>query len=423
MKVLIVNTSKKIGGAAIAASRLTNALQNCDIQATMLVRDKQTEQKQIIGLKKSVKKDVLFFWERFIIWTRNLFCTKNLFKVSIANTGFDITKLKEFKEADIIHLHWINQGMLSLKNIEKIFSSGKPVVWTMHDMWPCTGICHHAYSCDHFKEACKNCNFLRFPATNDLANKVFTAKKRIYETAPLNIVTVSKWLANKTKESALLKNKPVTIIPNTLSLSEFKILDSDKSRLSLKLPKNKKIILFGAARIDDPIKGFDMLLESIKYLTNNGYYTKDELHLLTFGTFKYPKEYVNKIPITHTNMGWIKENSTLSKLYSAADITVSASLYETFGQTLIEAQACGCIPVSFNNSGQTDIINHKINGYLSEYLSIESLAKGIIWGLTEGKKIDKQKLRNEVVDKFSEETVALQYIKLYKEILERQEAD
>ena len=61
--------------------------------------------------------------------------------------GTDITSLPEFQQADVIHLHWINQGMLSLKNIEKILASGKPVVWTMHDMWPCTGICHHAREC------------------------------------------------------------------------------------------------------------------------------------------------------------------------------------------------------------------------------------------------------------------------------------
>ena len=50
----------------------------------------------------------------------------------------------EFKEADVIHLHWVNQGLLSLNDIKKMTQSGKPMVWTMHDMWACTGICHHA---------------------------------------------------------------------------------------------------------------------------------------------------------------------------------------------------------------------------------------------------------------------------------------
>lgn len=417
MKVLIVNTSERTGGAAVAASRLMNALRNNGIQATMLVRDKQTDEKSVIELGNSLRKKTLFIWERFVIWICNLFNTKNLFKVSIANTGFDITEQPEFKEADIIHLHWINQGMLSLDNIKKILLSGKPVVWTMHDMWECTSICHHAYTCDNFKKECKNCPFLRFPSGNDLAHRTFIKKSEIFRTAPFNVVTVSRWLAEQAKASTLLKDKRITVIPNTLSLSEFKWLDREQCRENLGLPKEKRILIFGAARIDDPIKGFDRVLETIQYLIDHNHYTKEELHLVTFGTFKHPKEYANRIPVTYTNIGWVKKSSTLSQLYSAADIAISASLYETFGQTLIEAQACGCIPVSFGNSGQSDIIEHKKNGFLAEYLSTESLAEGIIWGLTEGAGIDRQRMREDVFHRFSEQSVASQYIRLYEKSL------
>ena len=93
---------------------------------------------------------------------------------------------------------------------------------------------------------------------------------------------------------------------------------------------------------------------------------------------------------------------------------VSSSLYETFGQTLIEAQACGCIPVSFNNSGQRDIIDHKVNGYLADYKSVESLADGLEWGLNAD--IPAAQLRNNVIRKYSESVVAKSYIELYNQI-------
>lgn len=207
--------------------------------------------------------------------------------------------------------------------------------------------------------------------------------------------------------------------PNTLSLSNFNCLDRDESRNALNLPNNKYIIIFGAARIDDPIKGFPILLESIKWLIEKKYFSNDELHLVTFGKFKHPQQIKPLIPITHTDMGWVTNSQTLSQLYSAANITVSASYYETFGQTLIEAQACGCIPISFGNSGQSDIITHKVNGFLAEHLSIESLAEGIMWGLMEGDRtISKEKLRNEVIHKYSGQIVAKQYINLYIKITE-----
>lgn len=417
MRILIINTSEKKGGAAIAANRLMDALCKNGIQAKMLVCNKQTDSKYVICLKNKWLKRWKFVWERVVIWMNNLFSRKNLFQVSIANTGFDITRLTAFQEADIIHLHWINQGMLSLKNIQQIVDTGKPIVWTMHDMWECTGICHHAYTCQHFKAQCNHCPFLRFPGKNDLASQIFNKKKQIYASAKLHIVTVSQWLANQVKESTLLKDKSTTVIPNTLSLSAFLLLDRKESRQILELPNNKKILLFGAARIDDPIKGFHILLKAIQYLQAQGIYTKEELHLVTFGKFKYPEKVIPQIPVSHTDMGWITDNSILSQLYSAADVVISSSLYETFGQTLIEAQACGCIPISFGNSGQANIINHKQNGYLAEYLSVESLAAGIEWGINKSQNVNRESLRSEIIEKYSDKIVAQQYISLYNTLL------
>ena len=136
MRVLLINTSERIGGAAVAASRLMESLKNNGIKAKLLVRDKQTEQISVVGLERSWLHIWKFVRERITIWRANHFKKHNLFAVDIANTGTDITSLPEFNEADVIHLHWINQGMLSLKGIDKILRSGKPVVWTMHDMWP-----------------------------------------------------------------------------------------------------------------------------------------------------------------------------------------------------------------------------------------------------------------------------------------------
>ena len=287
----------------------------------------------------------------------------------------------------------------------------------MHDMWECTGICHHAYTCNSFKSTCQNCIFLRFPKKKDLAYRIFNKKKEIFQRNTLYFVAVSNWLANQARESSLLKGKSIQIIPNTLDFSDFNIYNRSESRQSLGLPTNKHILLFGAARIDDPIKGFTILLQAIQYLLDKKKYTKENLHLVTFGIFKYPERIIPQIPIEHTDMGWIDDKLTISKLFSAANITLSTSFYETFGQTLIEAQACGCVPISFDNSGQTDIINHQVNGFLADYLSIESLAKGIEWGLSEGQLIDREKLRQEVINKYSSTIVAKQYIQLYKGII------
>lgn len=399
MKVLIVNTSKTIGGAAIAASRLATALQKAGIDVAFVSR---------------TKKFPSFYWERFVIYAKNKFSRKNLFAVDIANAGQDITLDKAFQEADIVHLHWVNQGFLSLHILDKIFKSGKPVVWTMHDMWPCTAICHHAKDCNRFMSECKYCNLLQEPSSTDMANAVFQSKKQIYSKARLNIVAVSTWLADKVCSSVLLRDKPVDVIPNTISLEQFDMLPKNKSRQKLGLPIDRHLIIFGAARLDDSIKGFEFLVAALNTLVKKG---MGNLHLALFGNIKNAKDkFLSAIPVPYTYFGLVNE-SMLPEMFSAADVAVSASYYETFGLTLIEAQACGCIPVSFNNSGQTDIIQHKINGYLAKYKSSDDLANGIEWALTEGhESVNPVQLRQSVIEKYSDSVVARRYVDLYEKL-------
>ena len=422
MKVLLINTYEQGGGAAIAANRLMKSLCDAGVDARMLVARKSSTDTRVTCAGRRWQQMCAFVWERAVIWLHNRLSRRNLFAVSIANTGFDVTRLPEFRQADIIHLHWVNQGMLSLNGIRRILESGKPVVWTMHDMWPCTGICHHAYRCTAFRTACKQCPFLQHPGTDDLAHRVFARKLRTYAKARMHMVAVSSWLASRAGGSALLHGKPLTVIPNTLSPDDFQLLPRDASRRALGLPADAHIILFGAARIDDPIKGFPMLNQAVGLLESRFRLPGERLHLVLFGRIKHPEQVLPQIRIGYTRMGTVTDRQLLSQLYSAADVTVSASHYETFGQTLIEAQACGCLPVAFDSGGQTDIIRHRANGYLASYPQAESLAEGIAWALTEGKTaVSREALRKEAVAKYAGTTVAGKYIELYKQLTEGQD--
>ena len=413
MKILIVNTSERTGGAAIAAGRLSEALIDNGVKAKMLVLHKESDALYVGTAGTSLRNKWNFLWERAIIWLNNKFNRDNLFKISIANTGIDITKTQEFREADIIHLHWINQGFLSLHTIHKILNSGKPVVWTMHDMWPATGICHHAYNCDNYQSECHDCPFLQKAGPNDLSTRTFKNKQRMLEGAKnLNFVAVGEWLANRARNSALIGHFPIRVIPNALSLTRFVLTDRNDARTALDIHESY-VIVFGAARIDEPIKGFDLLLSALNILKNQKNIDCNDIRLILFGSIKNP-ELLQQIPIKYTHEGYIDDEDRLSLIYSAANATVSASHYETFGQTLIEAQACGSLPVAFRGSGPDDIINHKENGYLADNLSAESLADGIRWALNAN--ISPRDLRRSVTRRYSESTVAYRYIELYNSI-------
>lgn len=413
MKVLTVNTSESTGGAAVAAKRLTEALNNNGVKARMLVADKHSDTLYVSSCGSRMRYKAAFVVERAAIWINNLFSRKNLFAVSTACAGVDITQTPEFKEADIIHLHWINQGLLSLKGIRKIINSGKPIVWTMHDMWECTAICHHAHTCDKYTEECRECPMLRFPGRHDLAHRTFVRKRAMLDGAHIHFVAVSRWLADRARSGALLQGMPVHVIPNSLSVGKFAVLDRQECRAALGI-KNKYVVAFGAARIDTPIKGFHFLKEALARLVGRHGYAKSDICLLLFGAIR-DRSILDDMPTEYLHVGSVSGERALSRIYSAADALVSSSLYETFGQTLIEAQACGCLPVSFNNSGQTDIIRHKENGFLAEYQSADDLAAGIDWSFKAD--IPRERLRDEAHRRFSESAVAGKYIDIYNELI------
>ena len=62
MRVLIINTSEKNGGAAVAANRLMEALNNNGEKAKMLVRDKSTSNISVVGLKGRLWQRWHFLW-------------------------------------------------------------------------------------------------------------------------------------------------------------------------------------------------------------------------------------------------------------------------------------------------------------------------------------------------------------------------
>jgi glycosyltransferase involved in cell wall biosynthesis len=415
MKVLILDTTE----LGFAPNRIMKALQKNGIDAKMLVRSKYTDDENVVSINTTwlaKKRNYLrFFLERFVILLNNHFNRSNLFKVSIANTGTNIANHPLVKEADIIHLNWINQGFLSLKDLDALLKTGKPIVWTMHDMWTCTGICHHSWGCESFTKECGYCPFLHSKKHKDLSYRIFKSK-RIITQSSIHLVAVSSWLKSMALKSAITNNLKVSVIPNVLDITVFHPTDKTLARQKFSLAMKKKIIIMGALNINDPVKGFVFLKDAMQRIYNED---KDVL-LVLFGNIK-GQDILKDISFPIVQMGLISNVSDIVQLYAAADVNVVPSFYETFGQTITESMACGCPSVSFNNSGQTDIIDHKLNGYLAKYKDEEDLAVGITWVLDNTERLHLSEACIEKVQThYTETVVAKKYISLYKELLTKQ---
>ena len=417
MRVLIINTAEKTGGAAIAARRLMEALKKSGIKAKMLVRDKQTDEVTVVPLRKSWRHTWNFVWERMVIWKANRFHRQHLFAVDIANTGTDITSLPEFKQADVIHLHWVNQGMLSLKNLQQILASGKPVVWTLHDMWPVTGICHHAQTCTRYIRHCHECPLLAHKRYKDLAFRTFQKKLRLYAHAPLPFVACSHWLEHLAQQSALTKGLPVISLPNPIDTRLFHPLDRLQVRQELGLPTDKRLLLFSSMKITDKRKGIDYLVEACRLLRQTHPDFSRQLGVVVMGHAS--AEYTSLFPFPVYSLDYRSEEKDIARVYNAVDLFVTPSLMENLPNTLMEAMACGVPCVGFHIGGIPEMIDHLHNGYVAQYKSATDLANGIWWSLNDG---DYPSLceaaRRKAVNSYGEDNVARQYIHLYNQITE-----
>ena len=412
MRVLLVNTSERTGGAAVAANRLMKALINNGVKAKLLVREKESSTLTVVPLPKSPMLRWRFLWERLVVFFHLHFQRKHLFEIDLANTGTDITSLPEFQEADIIHLHWINQGMLSLSDIRKILRSGKPVVWTMHDIWPATAICHLTLGCRNFMTYCHHCRLLPGNGSgHDLSSKVWERKQAMIDGENIYYVACSKWLESEAKRSKLLDGQKITSIPNPIDLHIYNRGVKTEARQRLGLPLDKKLILFASQRVTNENKGMGYLIEACRRLQD-----LSQVAVLILGG--HAEEVVEQLPLEAFPLGYINDEHRIVDIYNATDVFVLPSLSENLPNTIMEAMACGVPCVGFRVGGIPEEIDHKKNGYVAEYRNSEDLARGIRWILTEA---DYQALSDnavhKVVQNYSQHSVAMKYLDVYHQAM------
>lgn len=415
MKVLLLNTSERIGGAAIAASRLNEALINNGVKSKLLVRDKQTERISVVRIERNWHGVWYFVWERIVIWIANRFKKENIFAVDIANGGTDITTLPEFQQADVVHLHWVNQGMLSLKGIRKILRSGKPVVWTMHDMWPFTGICHYAGKCTKYEDECNQCPFLNSCRKKDLSTRRFLKKKKLYSQGSITFVACSNWLEKLAQGSTLFQTQTVISIPNPINTNLFRRHPKHEAREKLSLPKECSLILFGSVKVTDKRKGLAYFVEACKIMDAKFPELKNNVAVVVLG---HRSECLEKqIPFRVYPLDFVSDEHQLVDIYNAVDIYTTPSLEDNLPNTIMEAMACGVPCAGFNVGGIPEMIDHLHNGYVAQYQSAEDFANGIHWLLVESEyDILSEQCVRKVATSYSERTIAKKYIDVYNKV-------
>ena len=210
-------------------------------------------------------------------------------------------------DADIVHLHWVNAEMVSIAQLSKI---SKPVVWTLHDMWAFCGGEHYTDTTRYVE------GYRKVKATSlgfDIDRWVYRRKIKHWKEWRPHVVTCSHWLADCARLSQLFRKLDVDVVHNCVDLEVFKPRgDSSWLRRKYGLPLDKRIILFGASRIEDKRKGGDLLLQALQYLPQ-----KEEWAVAVFGTDKTKPSLGGMEAFA---LGSISKDYELAKIYNLADV-------------------------------------------------------------------------------------------------------
>lgn len=382
MKILLLNYSDTGGGAATASLRIAKGLYDNHIDVTLGVVEKKTVNpfvtvlpppkhfkypKLISFFIRSVKKLNTKVKDK----TKPFKTTNRILHSENIKSKIDVNWINN-SDFDVVNLHWINNDMISIEDIAKI---NKPIVWTMHDSWPCCGAEHHPNILESDKRWTEVYSRFNKPVSTkgpDICKKTWYRKYKYLRDRKIHFIAPSNWEKDILKQSKLFGNSSCTVIPNIIPSDIFFKKDKFAIRNSLGIPDNKKVLGFGAAYdIDNPksLKGGHYLIEALLKLKG------DEYFLVIFGPAG--TEFTSKIGIPFFNAGYITNDTILSCLYSVCDCFVNPSLIENLPTTCLEALFCGVPVAAFDTGGTKDTVEHKITGYLAKPFDTTDLATGI----------------------------------------------
>jgi glycosyltransferase involved in cell wall biosynthesis len=408
MKILHVCYSDNKGGAAKAALRLCTAQRNLGVDAKMFVASKKTDIPYILSISKIKLFYLMLVAEIISIIVNKFNKSTNPIVHSINLFGCGLAKKINKIDCDIVHLHWINCEMLSVKEIAQI---SKPIVWTLHDSWAFCGA-------EHYQNGMEDNSFIEgyFPSKYkgfNINKWVLKRKNRFWKNNSFYIVAPSVWETESAMKSSLFKNNKICTIPNCLNLKVFKPIDKNIARNILNLCCDKQYVLFGAAGVTS-IKGGDLLKKALEIFVEK--YTVQNTELLIFGSSYYDSFLDIGLPVHF--LGVIHDECTMSLIYNSADVMLVPSRMDNLPQTATESISCGVPVVCFNVGGLIDIVDHKRNGYIANRFDIEDFAKGINWILNHNDYLSlSMKAREKALAAYSEDTVVSKYMQVYNTLI------
>lgn len=322
-------------------------------------------------------------------------------------------KVIEKFQPDVVHVHCVNSFTFNIYHLLKYLAkSNIKTLVTLHAEFFHTGSCGHAYDCEKWKEQCHDCAAYTRLTSSMLFDRSATAWKKMFDAfkgfKPENIIitAVSPWLAERAKQSAILKKFDVVYVPNGVDTSTFHHIQN--TQLIDKASFNK-LVLFVTPYFnlkEGDLKGGRYIPVIAEKRPNYKFVVVSSRQDGNIGL----------LPKNVQLWGRAKSQEELAQLYSEADMTLLLSQRETFSMVTAESLCCGTPVVGFNAGGPESIAIDEYSSFV-EYGDLVALSEAMQqWYKID---VDKEEVSTKAINLYSKENMAKMYLAEYVKLINK----
>ncbi|HSE40239.1 MAG TPA: glycosyltransferase [Acidobacteriota bacterium] len=401
MNVVLLSDFETYGGAAIATSRLAQALSDTGHQVTRIVAHEDGNQHS---------------WKTISLDQNRSFLHRIGTKYKENRSLRHLANLLESIGPDVINVHNIHGALTNGWSIDFLSTCQKyaPTIWTLHDMWSFTGRCAYSYDCKKFIDGCdETCPTPEeYPAlTPEKIKPAWLKRSQILVGSGFTCVTPSKWMAAQAA-AGMWRDARIEVIPNGLPLELYSPVERTHARKELGIDSHGIVMITVAQDFSERRKGGNYLQQTLNRITDQN------LTLVVMGEGKVN---LSSPKIKIHSLGFVKEDRIKVLAYSSADFLIHTAPVDNLPNVITEAFACGTPTVAFQTGGVSELVRPGVTGWLANEINEDSLCNAVQIASREilaGMDLS-QSCRDVAVNEYSLPMEANRYSALFEQLMQR----